>query len=65
MYFTASSTELLRDVAVEGAEKARAAGVSVELDIWPGQCHDMQIISFLPESKIALNKLCEFIAKHW
>jgi monoterpene epsilon-lactone hydrolase len=65
MYFTASSTELLRDVAVVGAEKARDAGVSVEIDIWPGHCHDMQILSMLPDSKIALDKFCEFVAKHW
>ncbi|WP_269620445.1 alpha/beta hydrolase [Zhongshania sp. BJYM1] len=65
MYFTASSTELLRDVAVVGAQKARDAGVSVEIDIWPGQCHDMQLMSILPESKVALDKLCEFITKHW
>ncbi|WP_369409785.1 alpha/beta hydrolase [Zhongshania aquimaris] len=65
MYFTASETELLRDVAIVGAEKAREAGVTVEIDIWPGQCHDMQLMSILPESKVALNKLCEFIAKHW
>jgi monoterpene epsilon-lactone hydrolase len=65
MYFTASSTELLRDVAVVGAAKAREAGVPVEIDIWPGHCHDMQLMAVLPESKIALNKLCEFISKHW
>jgi monoterpene epsilon-lactone hydrolase len=65
MYFTASSTELLRDVAVAGAAKAREAGVPVEIDIWPGHCHDMQLMAVLPESKIALNKLCEFITKHW
>jgi monoterpene epsilon-lactone hydrolase len=49
MYFTASSTELLRDVAVAGAAKARAAGVPVEIDIWPGHCHDMQLMAVLPQ----------------
>jgi monoterpene epsilon-lactone hydrolase len=65
MYFTTSNTELLRDVAVVGVAKAREAGVPVEIDIWPGHCHDMQLMAVLPESKIALNKLCEFITKHW
>ncbi|CAA0091164.1 Monoterpene epsilon-lactone hydrolase [Zhongshania aliphaticivorans] len=65
MYFSASSTELLRDVAVLGAQKAREAGVPVEIDLWPGHCHDIQLMAMLPDSKIARNKLCEFIAKHW
>jgi len=65
MYFSASSTELLRDVATEGAAKARAAGIEVEMDLWPGHCHDVQLMSFLPDSRIALNKVCDFMNKHW
>ncbi|MDX1504682.1 MAG: alpha/beta hydrolase [Spongiibacter sp.] len=65
LYFTTSSTELMRDIAVIGADKARAAGVPVELDIWPGQCHDLQLMSMLPEAREAMERFYGFINRYW
>jgi len=55
------STELLRDEAIRAAQKARAAGVDVELEIWPDTPHVFQIVSFLPESLQALEHIVRFV----
>lgn len=56
------STELLRDEAIRAAEKARAAGVDVELELWPETPHSFQIVSFLPEAVQAEEHIVRFIA---
>lgn len=55
------STELLRDEAIRTAQKARAAGVEVELELWPDMPHVFQIVSFLPESAQALEHIVQFV----
>jgi acetyl esterase/lipase len=55
------STEILRDEAVRAAEKASAAGVDVELEIWPETPHVFQIVPFLPESALAAEHIVRFI----
>ncbi len=55
------SSELLRDEAVRAAQKARAAGVDVELELWPETPHVFQIVSFLPESVLALEHIVRFV----
>jgi acetyl esterase/lipase len=57
----AGSTEMLRDEAIRAAEKANAAGVDVELEIWPEAPHVFQIADFLPESSIALAHITRFV----
>ncbi len=56
-----ASTEILRDDSVRVAEKARAAGVPAEVEIWEGLPHVWHAISFLPESDRALSKIGEFV----
>ncbi len=46
----AGTRELLRDESVRFAERARAAGVGVELELWHGMQHCFQLLQFLPES---------------
>ncbi|MBM3907783.1 MAG: alpha/beta hydrolase [Gemmatimonadetes bacterium] len=55
------STEILRDEAVRVAEKASAAGVDVELEIWPETPHVFQIVPFLPESAQAAERIAGFV----
>jgi len=55
------TSEMLRDEAIRTADKARAAGVDVELELWPETPHVFQIVSFLPESALAHDHIVRFI----
>ena len=57
----AGTSEMLRDEAIRTAEKAKAAGVDVELELWPETPHVFQIVSFLPESALAHDHIVRFI----
>lgn len=57
----ASDTELLMADSQRIAEKARAAGVLVELELFRDQPHVWQIFSLLPEAKDSLKKASEMI----
>jgi len=61
LFLQAGSTEMLRDEAIRTAEKANAAGVDVELELWPETPHVFQIVSFLPESLLALDHIVRFV----
>ena len=52
--------EMLRDDAIRVAKKARADGVPVTLEIWPGMVHVFQIRG-LPESREAIRRIGEFV----
>lgn len=52
--------EMLRDDSIRVTKKARADGVPVTLEIWPGMVHVFQIRS-LPESRDAIRRIGEFI----
>lgn len=58
----AGSSEMLRDEAVRTAHKAHAAGVDVELELWPDMPHVFQVAPFLPESTRALHHIAAFVA---
>jgi acetyl esterase/lipase len=52
--------EMLRDDSVRVAAKARADGVDVTLEVWPGMVHVFQIRG-LPESREAVERLAGFM----
>lgn len=52
--------EMLRDDSVRVAKKARADGIPVKLEIWPGMVHVFQIRG-LPESRQAIEHIAEFM----
>ncbi|MGE3777779.1 MAG: alpha/beta hydrolase fold domain-containing protein, partial [Pirellulaceae bacterium] len=52
--------EMLRDDAIRVTKKARADGVPVTLEIWPGMVHVFQIRG-LPESSEAIRRIGEFV----
>lgn len=57
--------ECLRDDSTRVAEKARAAGVKVELKIWPVVPHAWQLAhQILPEARQSLQESSEFLRKH-
>jgi acetyl esterase/lipase len=61
----ASSTEVLLDDARRVAERAQAAGVSVECEVWPKMPHVWQLWTpFVPEANRALDRAAQFIRAH-
>ncbi|HKW62981.1 MAG TPA: alpha/beta hydrolase [Candidatus Acidoferrum sp.] len=57
--------ECLRDDSTRVAEKARAAGVPVELKIWSVVPHAWQLaLQVLPEARQSLREAAEFLLKH-
>lgn len=61
----AGSTEVLLDDARRVAERARASGVSVELEVWPKMPHVWQLWApFVPEAKSALEHAAQFVRRH-
>jgi acetyl esterase/lipase len=53
--------EVLRDDGVAFAEKARAAGVDVTLEIWPDMIHLWHAFVDLPEAGQALERIGRFV----
>jgi epsilon-lactone hydrolase len=57
--------EMMRDDSIMFAEKARAAGVDVTLNVVAGQVHVFPLLpDFIPESKQAMEEIYAFIRKH-
>lgn len=56
----AGEHEMLRDDSVRVAAKARADGVKVQLEIWPGMVHVFHVRG-LPESREAIEHLADFM----
>lgn len=56
------SHEVLLSDAEQFAEKARAAGVDLTLEVWPGMQHEWQFAArYLPEGKRAISRIGEFV----
>ena len=54
--------EMLRDDSIRVAKKARADGISVKLEVWPGMFHVFQSHEpLLPEAKEAIDHIAEFM----
>jgi acetyl esterase/lipase len=57
----AGTNEILLSQIEEFYEKARQASVEITLDRWQGMFHVFQIIPILPETKLSLKKIANFI----
>ncbi len=61
----ASSTEVLLDDARRIADRACAAGVSVEYEVWAKMPHVWQLWTpFVPEARQALDRAAQFVRAH-
>ena len=63
LLFQVGGIEVLRDEAIRAAERAHAAGVDVELEIWEDMAHVFQALA-LPQSDAANERIVRFIARH-
>ena len=60
----AGGDEILRDDSVRMAEKMRAAGCDVELQVWPEMPHTWQLLApVLPEAREAIEEIARFFAQ--
>lgn len=56
--------ETVRDDSVVLAEKARTAGVDVDLQIWDGMIHVFQMFAEIPEAQRAITSVAGFLHRH-
>ena len=62
LLFQVGEHEIIREDSVQAAEKARAGGVEVTLEIWPGMFHVFQSHEpLLPEARQAVDHIGEFV----
>ena len=65
MLIHVGAREVLRDDSTRLAEKARAAGVAVDLKVWPVVPHVWQLAhTFIPEARQSLRETAEFLRRH-
>jgi acetyl esterase/lipase len=64
LLFHAGSTEMLLDDSVRGHDRAVQAGVKAEIEVWRDLPHVFHVFSWIPESRVALRKVAEFIVEH-
>jgi acetyl esterase/lipase len=61
LFFQTGSTEILLDDSRRCVERARAAGVSAELEVWNEMPHGWQGLPFIPESQRAIEHCSDFV----
>jgi epsilon-lactone hydrolase len=62
LFIQVGDTEVLLDDSTRVADRARAAGVAVDLEIWPNMPHVFQMFApFMPEANRALDRAASFI----
>lgn len=57
--------EILLDDAVRYADKARAAGVEVTLEVWDEMFHVFQMLPFFPETRKAVASIAAFVSQRF
>lgn len=63
MLIHVGDAEILLDDATRVAERARAAGVNVELEVWPDMPHVWHVFAkILPEGQQAIDKIGKFVS---
>ena len=65
LLFHVGDAEVLLDDSTRAAERARAAGVDVTLEVWPEMPHVWHAFApFLPEASQAIERIGAFVRKH-
>jgi len=62
LYFLAGSTEMLLDDSVRAHDRALQAGTSSRIDVWSQLPHVFPVMRTLPEARVALRSISDFIA---
>jgi acetyl esterase/lipase len=66
LFITVGEAEVLRDDATRFADKAKAAGVPVQIKIWDNMPHVWQLFQlFLPEARAAMEEAATFAKAHF
>lgn len=60
----AGSREVMRDDASRLGQRAAAAGVNINVEVYDGMPHVFQGLSFLPEARVSLNRCGAFIKQN-
>lgn len=60
----AGDRETVRDDSTMLADKARAAGVEVELQLWDGMIHVFQMFPEIPQAAEAIASISAFLRRH-
>ncbi|MFP3559529.1 alpha/beta hydrolase fold domain-containing protein, partial [Paraburkholderia sp. SIMBA_049] len=64
LFIQVGSTEVLLDDSRRVADKAKAAGVPVELEVWPDMPHVWQLYApMVPEARDALDRAAAFLRR--
>jgi len=62
LFIQVGTDEILLDDSLKLAEKAKKAGLNVNIKVWKGMFHIWHMMEkFMPEAKQAMNELCAFI----
>lgn len=61
LFIHVGGNEILLDDSLRVAEKARSAGVTVEVKVWPGLPHVFQAAGFLPEARLSITEIGGFL----
>lgn len=64
LLFHVSAAEILLDDSLRAAERARAAGVACEVEVFEEMPHVWHLIRFLPEADRALRRIGAFARRH-
>lgn len=64
LFFQSSESEMLRDDSLRAAERAHAAGVAVEVELWANVPHVFQGLQALSHGKTALERIADFVTRH-
>ena len=65
LYLQAGGREVLRDMIVEFAQRQKAAGADVKLDLWPDMPHDFQAYdNLMASSTTALQRISQAVQAH-
>jgi acetyl esterase/lipase len=61
LLFHVGSTEMILDDSVRAHDRAKQAGVAAEIEVWRDLPHVFHVFSWLPEAKVAMRKVADFI----
>ncbi len=64
MLIQVGDAEVLLDDSTRVAEKAKAAGVDVTIEVWDEMIHVFQVFPMLPEAQQAIDRIGEFVKQH-